>query len=276
VNEAIEYIVAVLAQRYQILLHALCGMSNHMHNVETDTLGRVVEFERDYHAILARVINSLFGEFESLWARQPSGRITCVQPADVIDKIAYTMANPVEARLVAHGKSWPGVRMAWPRKPRRIRRPDWFFRGQDEGGTWPGEVTLELHRPPGYDHLSDDELAALIKEQIEAREAAARAKAQVAGERFLGRRGVLEQSRYGYPSSDEKRFALRPTVACRSKWHRIERLLADSAWLEEYEACKARVKAGEQNVIFPYGTWKLRVYYRFACDPPPGLAHLAA
>ena len=32
VNQVIEYIVAVLAARYGILLHCLCVLSNHMHD----------------------------------------------------------------------------------------------------------------------------------------------------------------------------------------------------------------------------------------------------
>ena len=42
VNQVILYIVAVLAQRY----------SNHGHDVETDPEGRIVEFQRDCHALI--------------------------------------------------------------------------------------------------------------------------------------------------------------------------------------------------------------------------------
>ena len=71
---------------------------------------------------------------------------------------------------------------------------------------------------------------------------------------FLGRAGVLRQSRYAYPATSEERFTRRPTIACRSKWVRIERLRRDRAWLELYEAAKERVRAGETNVRFPYWT----------------------
>ncbi len=276
VNQAIEYIVAVLVGRYGIALHALCAMSNHFHQVASDPDGRRVEFDRDCHALLARIINALHGEFESLWAREPTCRVSCVEPADVLDKIAYTLANPVEARLVAQGRSWPGVRRAWPASRRTIRRPDWFFRDQVEGGAWPDEVTLELHRPPGHDHLSDDQLAALLAELTERREAAARDAARRAGASFLGRRGVLAQSRHGYPATSEKRFGLRPTVAARSRWARIEKLLADRDWLARYQAARERLKAGLRSVLFPFGTWKLHVYYHHPCEPPPAARSLVA
>lgn len=275
VNQAIQYTVAVIAQRYEIQLHAICAMSNHLHQVASDPHGRRVEFDRDCHALLARIINALHGEFESLCAREPTCRVSCVEQADVLDKIAYTMANPVEATLVAHGRSWPGVRLAWPMKPRTIKRPD-FFRTEELGGEWPEAATLELHRPPGFDHLDEDELAVVLRQRIEAREQAARDAARAAGRHFLGRRAVLAQSRRAYPTSTEARFTLRPSVACRSKWARIARLQEDALWLERYHEALARHRDGHPAVLFPYGTWKMRVYYALPCGPPPAGLRSAA
>jgi len=270
VNQLIEYVVAVCAQRYGVELHALCVMSNHVHDVVTDRHGCVVEFERDCHAIIARALNALHGDFESLWSRAQSCRVTCVESEVVIDKIAYTMANPVAAGLVAHGASWPGVRGAWPMQARTIRRPPGFFRDSRCGGSWPDEVVLEFHRPPGYAHLSDDEMAAHVREKIELQEALARDVMRAANRRFLGRRKVRLQSRYSYPLSREERFGLRPAVAAHSKPARIEALQEYRAWLEEYETARERLRKGESFVRFPYGTWKMRVYYRFPCGPPSG------
>jgi putative transposase len=268
VNEVILYIFAVLAERHRIRPHALCVMSNHKHDVSTDDFGRVVEFDRDCHALIARVLNSLHGDFESLWSREAACRVTCVAADDVIDKIAYTMANPVAAHLVEHGKSWPGLRLAWPMRPRTVRRPA-FFRTEEFGGSWPEEATLDLHRPPGYDHLNDDELGELVRNRIERLEQAARDGARRANRRFLGRRAILRQSRYAYPSACEKRFTLRPSIACKSKWARIARLQGDEAWLSRYRDALARLRAGETGVRFPCGTWKMRVYYSVDCDPLP-------
>lgn len=50
---------------------------------------------------------------------------------------------------------------------------------------------------------------------------------------------------------------------------RIERLQRDRDWLQRYVAARERVRTGETNVVFPYGTWKARIYYGAACEPPP-------
>jgi putative transposase len=268
-NQLLEYILAVLTERYGILMHAVCVMSNHWHSVISDPLGTIVEFERDAHALIARALNAMHGEGESLWAREPSCRLTCLEPDDVLDKIVYTLANPVEAGLVAYGKSWPGLRRSWPDRPRTIKRPEGFFRDEEAGGEWPEYATLTLHRPPGFDHLPDEELAAMLRDQLDKREAALREAAQKAGKRFLGRRAVLRQSRKAYPVSFEERFRARPKVAGRSRWARLERRRQDRAWLAAYQEARERLRAGEPRVCFPYGTWKLRIYYHVPCDDPP-------
>ena len=111
---------------------------------------------------------------------------------------------------------------------------------------------------------------------IDEREESARRDARASGARFLGRRQVLAQPRTAYPSSSEKRFGLRPTVAARSMWARIEKLREDRVWLERYEEAKLHYCAGDRSVAFPYGTWKLRAYYRVVCEDPPRGHSLAA
>lgn len=269
VNQVIAYIIAVLADRYGIQLHALCVMSNHTHDVATDPYGNIVEFQRDCHALIARHINAIYGDFESIWAREPTCRLECAEAVDVFDKIVYTMNNPVKARLVAHGKNWPGLRGAWPQKPRIIRRPKGFFRGSHDGGAWPERATLTFSRPPGREDLADDELALTLRDALGEQEQRVRHTVQAEGKRFIGRRAVLAQSRYAYPHSQDTRGNARPQVAARSKWARIEKLRNSRAWLDAYDAAKQRLKDGCRDVLFPYGTYKLRVYYRIACQPPP-------
>jgi putative transposase len=268
-NQLLAYIIAVYAERHDILLHALCVMSNHWHNALSDPLGQIVDFERDVHSCIARAVNRLHNESESLWAKEQSCRVTCAEPDDALDKIAYTLANPVEAGLVAHGDTWPGLRLAWTSKPLTIKRPDFFFRGEEKGGNWPEQVTLKLHRPPGFDHLSDDALTAAMSDLVEQRERKAQDERRKDGKRFIGRRHILRQSRHAYASSNEPRGTLKPTISARSRWARVELLRRSDDWLEAYEDAKHRFVTGDRDVRFPFGTWKLHRYYGCLCHPPP-------
>lgn len=257
-NKIIGYLLAVYARRRGLRLHAVCFLSNHEHLVATDPKGKVVDFTRDFHSMVARHINASFDDFENLWSTEQTNLVRLAEPVDVIDKIAYTMANPVLSGLVKHGRSWPGIRRAWPAKPRVYRRPAGFLR---DPGSWPATATLEMERPPGREDLTDAERAAEIAEAIEARESEGRAAVARKGRRFLGRRAILRQPRHGRPWTREPRGGISPRHACKNKWLRVERLMADRAWLDRYDACYQRWRSGDHDVVFPYGTYKLRVQH---------------
>jgi REP element-mobilizing transposase RayT len=268
-NQIVKYVVAVMAKRWNIEVHALTFMGNHWHGVVTDPDGNIVEFQRDTHHFIARALNTQFGEVESIWASDGTSRVECEQPEDVVERIAYTMANPVEAGLVRHGSSWPGARRAWPAEPVTIKKPPKFFRDAAQGGTWPAEVTLVMTRPPGYDELSDDELAGVIQSAIDEREQRFRDERDATGKDFLGRRRVLEQKRHACARSPEARSRLNPTIACRNRWARVERLQSNKRWLNGYYSALARWRAGERDVEFPHGTYKMRVVHAVRCASGP-------
>jgi hypothetical protein len=73
----------------------------------------------------------------------------------------------------------------------------------------------------------------------------------------------LRQSWRGSPASCEPRRTLRPTVAARNPWERIEALLRNREFLAAYRAARDRWIAGEATA-FPIGTYWLR---RFAHVP---------
>ena len=104
------------------------------------------------------------------------------------------------------------------------------------------------------------EVLAELRERVQAVEAEHEAERGRTGRRVLGRRAVLQQSWRGYPSSVEPRRTLRPQVASRSKWHRIEALLRNRAFIEDYVRARDAWRQGNL-VAFPPGTYWLR---RFA------------
>jgi hypothetical protein len=242
-------------------------MSNHWHLCLTDSEGAIVDFQRDCHAFIARALNASDGEIESLWASPQQGsRVECEEASDLIEKMVYTLANPVEAGLVAHGKSWPGVRHAWPMASRTVRRPKRFFRGEERRGKWPEVATLTMARPPGYGELSDEALADLIRRLVCEREERFRRLYRARRRPFLGRRGVLAQSNKACARTGPELFSLNPKVACKDKWRRIERLAANRAWLDCYHRALSCWRAGDKSATFPLGTYKMRVLHGVRVD----------
>jgi hypothetical protein len=79
----------------------------------------------------------------------------------------------------------------------------------------------------------------------------------------LGRRAVRAQSWRDHPTTRELRRNLRPRVAGRSKWARIEALLRNRAFAREYASARERWRNGIP-AVFPPGTYWLQ---RFASVP---------
>jgi putative transposase len=137
-------------------------------------------------------------------------------------------------------------------------RPRHFFRPQ---GPMPTAVTLRLALPSelGDPQQQLDELRA----QVAATEAAMAAERMRIGARILGRRMILRQAWRDCPVSRAPRRNLRPRIAARSQWARLEAFRRNREFLAAYRDARARWVAGDA-IPFPVGTYWLR---RFAHVP---------
>ena len=273
-NQLIGYIVAVISKKYSISIHAICVLSDHWHLVIHDWFGHVVDFTRECHSLIARVINETYGDTESLWSSNRTDRPRLLTPADTLDRIAYTMGNPVKHGLVKNGRSWPGLRRSWPDPPKRFKRPTNFFRDigvdKDDEGKWPEWAILEMHRPLGFEHLSDNELAIKVRKAIAATEEGFRIKRADAGKHhYLGRRKVQTEKRHARAKAPERKYRRRKTVLCADPTLEEQALEAERAWRATYAERLTRWRRGERDVVFPYGTYKMRVLHNVNVAPPP-------
>ena len=78
------------------------------------------------------------------------------------------------------------------------------------------------------------------------------------------------QSHTDSPSSREPRRNLNPQVACRSKWYRIEALQRLKSFQSDYKQAPKRWRDGERSVVFPAGTYAMRVHAGVKCEPTQG------
>ena len=99
-NQLVRYCLADAARHTGVLLHAVCCMSNHWHGVVTDPFARLPEFLERFHRLFARAQNASLGRWENLWSSDKTSVVALVSDEDVLDKMAYTVANPTAAGLV--------------------------------------------------------------------------------------------------------------------------------------------------------------------------------
>ncbi len=264
-NEIFLYVLAIAARRFGVRVHAFCVLSSHFHLVVTDPDAQLPAFGQYLDALVARAINASLGRWESFWAPSSYSAVSLSSPADILDKAAYVLANPVAAGLVRHGRDWPGVWSA-PEQigaaPMVANRPNEFFRAN---GYLPEKVELELTPPPGFESPAEfrDQLAAALQllEDRAAKEVAARRGG------FLGKAKVLAQKPTARPASGEPRRKLNPRVAARDKWRRVEVLSRLVDFLDQYRLAWHARRAGRTGVVFPPGTYLLRVAHGVPCAP---------
>ncbi|HEY0477343.1 MAG TPA: hypothetical protein VGD37_07450, partial [Kofleriaceae bacterium] len=137
-------------------------------------------------------------------------------------------------------------------------RPLHFFRRE---GAMPDTLEVPLTLPPELGPAA--EVLSELRDRVRAVEDDHAAEWLRTGRRVLGRRGVLAQSWREHPSSCEPRRNLRPQVASRNKWARLEALLRNRAFAMAYADARALWRHGIP-AVFPPGTYWLQ---RFASVP---------
>ena len=95
------YTLALCARRFGILVHAVTLMSTHEHLIVTDPQGRYPDFLRRLHRLVSLGTKVLRKWEGPTWDHEPSSVVRLLTEQAVIEKLAYVMANPVKAGLVA-------------------------------------------------------------------------------------------------------------------------------------------------------------------------------
>jgi hypothetical protein len=262
-NNAYLYCLIEAALKFDIELLLSQMMSNHQHTEFFDRKGCAIEFTHRFHTHLAKCVNLYRGRWENMWSSDPPCLVELVDIGAVVDELVYTATNPVKDGLVEKVHHWPGpkiVQSFLTGRTLKARRPAFLFR---DDGPMPEEVEITLRIP---EELGDhDEIVAQVRAGIAAEEERARHS------RVVGRRRILRQSWRDCPTTQEPRRRLRPRVAARNKWARIERLQENKQFEIHYAESRRRLLNGEP-VVFPAGTYWLR---RFAnvptedINPPP-------
>jgi putative transposase len=263
-NQLVSYCLALAAQHTGVLLHAVCFMSNHWHGVVSDPFARLPEFLERFHRMFARAQNAALGRWENLWSSDKTSVVLLVSEQDILDKMAYTMANPTAAGLVATPSQWPGVITRRMGEQLRIEMPDVFF---DHDGILPPQAELEFTRPPAFSHLDDGAFARLLDDAVRERVRAAREHMRQQGKPFLGAKDILRQAFSAAPTTPAPRRNPNPRIAAHRTPERVNAIRRMLEFVHDYREAFLAWRNGDRSVLFPAGTYALRIQARVACMP---------
>ena len=268
VNQIFGFLLAIAARRFDIDLHACCVMSNHFHLVLTDRTAQLPAFHKFLDSLVARSVNALLGRQDYFWASASYSAVALQGPSDIVDKTAYVLANPVAAGLVRRGRKWPGLWLDPERLTQReleFARPSHFFR-RSGARALPDHARLGLVAPPGFD--SSEAFSRAVASALQSREALAEVELRSAGRTFLGTEAVLAQKPLARPRGQEPLGGLNPRVASRDKKRRTQALADLVEFLQAYRLAFAQWRAGALDVLFPHGTYLMRVLHGAHCAAP--------
>lgn len=263
-NNAFVYCLAIAAQRYDITVLDFIQMSNHLHDQIYDPHGNTPAFCEHFHKLLAKCMNALRGRWENFFSSEQVCVVRIERTHDLIEKLVYIATNPVKAGLVERVADWPGASgytALMTGRPLRATRPKHFF---TEDGTMPESIELHLTIPP---ELGDrEQILEKVRARVEEVEREEAAKRAANGTRVMGAYAVRRQSWRETPTSREPRRGLRPTVAARNFWVRMEALLRKRDFVIAYREARCALLAGSP-IPFPAGTYGLRRYIGVAVMP---------
>jgi len=262
ITNLILYALAVSAQRFGIQVHALCAMSTHVHLVVTDVRGVLPAFLAFFHRIVALGTKVLRAWEGPVWDHEPTSVVRLMTREAVVEKIAYTLANPVTAGLVRHANEWPGAKVLVDELGGgvlRAARPGVYVNPRNPA--WPADVTLEVSLPPGLGAGEAEDFRREVADELAREEA--KAHAELAGEGVLGAERAGSVSPYERATSFEPLRKLNPTFAVgrgrgsKEAWRRAA--AAVRAFRAAYRAAFAQWRERVRDVLFPEGTWWMRV-----------------
>jgi hypothetical protein len=251
-NRLFVYCLARAAEKHGVEVHAFGVMSNHHHLVMTDVRGVLPDFLMSLHRNLAMCIKRLRGWDEVVW--EPNVSTSAVEltgASEILDKVAYTILNPVSARLVSAPRCWPGVLSTCAvlaRGTLEAKRPPVWFKDSA-----PKTLRLRWAVPPGFAHKKAylDALGELVRSRLRVLRVAHRRE----GKGYLGEAQVRKTRVTDQPNKRKSRFGLNPTFSAltRTKWHEVLRGLR--AFRRAYREAYAVWRQGNLRVEFPLGTW---------------------
>jgi hypothetical protein len=213
-------------------------------------------------------MNAQLARRDYFWASSSYSAVALQGPNDIVDKAAYVLANPVAAGLVRRGRQWPGLwldPLRYTRHELEFERPSHFFRPR--GATaLPDRASLKLVAPPGFDSV--DEFARAVAIGLESLEVSAEVELRAAGRCALGVAAVLNQSPSARPRGWEPLGGLKPRVASKDKQRRTQALSDLIEFLHDYRVAFTMWRTGALDVLFPHGTYLMRVLHGASCAAP--------
>ncbi len=272
INRVLFFETARASKRHGQVVHGAMAMSNHIHQVSTDTTGERSDYMRDAMREISRARNHNLKRRDSLWDGRPFGDTVLLDRDSIERQLIYTWLNPVEAGLVRHAEDWPGFKIL-PRhwgKTLKIKKAETYY-----GRSTPEYLEITPMPPPGYDDMSLEE----VREHFEniLREAEDEIREQRRSKKVLGPVRICRTDPFSCPKTPSPMGTLSPRFASKNGELLARAKRLHHQFQDNYQRQRVKWLAGTR-ATFPCGTVQLRRCAPIHCKPPdddePGIFEL--
>jgi putative transposase len=263
------WVLAVSAKQFGVLVHVAVCMSTHFHLVVTVPNENVSDFMHRLDLRLAKALGVLRKYVRGvMWEPGGLSIVELKTTQAVVEQIAYAIVNPVKAGLVFDAADWPGVTAKASEIGRRVlsaARPAFYFNPKK----WIAEASIALTMPACLLALGVETATAMLQAEVERQQAAAQAYVKAQGWNVGGRIAAQNVSPYRAATSWRELGKLVPHIAAgRGQTEaRIAALTELMQFRADHREAKARWRAGERDVVFPAGTYWMRVHHAARVAP---------
>ncbi len=262
-NALFVWVLAVTAAQCRVEVHVATVMSSHFHLVVTAPYENVSRFMQLLDCRLANALEVLRRLHRAVvWAPGELSIVELETTAAVAEQIADAIVNPVKAGLVFASGDWPGVTASVAQLGELVLtalRPAFYF----VAASWPAIASIRFTLPTALIELGEEWARAWLEAEVARQEAEARAHVKAMGWRVPGKVAAQNVSPYERAKSWEELGKLAPHIAAGrgqadARKAAIARLRAFRA---DYRDALARWVAGDRDVVFPAGSYWMRVHH---------------
>lgn len=259
-NAILEWLTRAQVRFPDVEILAVCVMSNHLHLVVRDQRGELAAWAHCFFGSLAKAINRIRNRSGNLFERRYSAEPILDLDA-LVDRLVYTVTNPVAAGLCKRVANWPGVVLYATERAKEIP-VTWVDRAKHRLA----EVKARARRgstPDGDEFLLQGKLiltplpmtegfqsdTASIEAAVEAREQQLAQDRRLAGRKTLTRRQVLSQNWRTTPSQPSR--SPRPRCHASDLSLRKQFIRDFRHFVGLFREASERFRNGDGSVSFP-------------------------
>ena len=260
-NRAVlEWLTRAQRRFPELRLLAVCVLSNHLHLVVQDRAGELADWASYLLGNLARATHRLRGRTGACFERRCSAEPILDDEA-LVERVVYTVINPVKAGLCRRAEAWPGV-VLFARGLRPEPIPvSWIDRDRDRqagaaarrrGEASPPSEAFRVEASLAIDPLPSELHGSghgPLPGAIEAREQELAAERRQAGLRPLGAARVLAQSWHATPRHPKRG----PRPLCHTASPALREAFREGLrrFVELFREASERLREGASQLAFP-------------------------